>query len=213
LLNSTPVTSGHTGDGRDFIVDYSIMEYSEPRHGTRGFPVEFAALGFLIEEPLHGYALRARITEGLGPLWQVASSQLYQVLHRLEEQGHVVRSSETPSAGPSKTVYRATVDGSAAFWSWAQEPVHTMRRVRVEFAAKLYFLRKLRLEAVSSLIDRQLAALEEMEERVTSERKKGSDDSTLNATWLTFQTATINNFSRWLTDHRTKLSTHKENQA
>ena len=189
------------------------MEYSEPRHGTRGFPVEFAALGFLIEEPLHGYALRARITEGLGPLWQVASSQLYQVLHLLEERGYVVRSSETPSAGPSKTVYRATADGSAALWSWAQEPVHTMRTVRVEFAAKLYFLRRLKLEAVAILIDRQLAALEEMENRVTSERKKGSDDSTLNAAWLTFQTATINNFYRWLTAHRTTLSSHKENKA
>ena len=189
------------------------MEYSEPRHGTRGFPVEFAALGFLIEEPLHGYALRARIAEGLGPLWQVASSQLYQVLHRLEERGYVVRSPETPSAGPSKTVYHVTADGSAAFWGWAQEPVHTMRRVRVEFAAKLYFLRRLKLEAAAVLIDSQLATLKGMAERVTSERKKGSDDSTLNATWLVFQTATINNFHRWLTTHRTKLSTHKENQA
>ena len=189
------------------------MEYSESRHGRRGFPVEFAALGFLIEKPLHGYALRARIAEGLGPLWQVASSQLYQVLHRLEERGYVIRSSDTPSAGPSKTVYHVTAAGMAVFWDWAQEPVHTMRTVRVEFAAKLYFLRRLKLKTVAVLIDRQLGVLEEMEERVTSERKKGSDDSTLNATWLTFQTATINNFYRWLTTHRTKLSTHKENQA
>ena len=189
------------------------MEYSEPRHGTRGFPVEFAALGFLIEQSLHGYALRARITEGLGPLWQVASSQLYQVLHRLEERGYVARSSEAPSAGPSKTVYRATADGAAAFWDWAQDPVHTMRRVRVEFAAKLYFLRRLKLAAVAVLIDKQLAVLEEMAERMTHERKKGSDDATLNVSWLTFQTATISNFSQWLTDHRTKLSTHKETQA
>ena len=179
----------------------------------RGFPVEFAALGFLIEEPTHGYALRTRIEEGLGPLWQVASSQLYQILHRLEEQGYVRQSSETPSAGPSKTVYHVTTDGTAIFWAWAQEPIHTMRTVRVEFAAKLYFLRKLRLEAVDVLIGRQLAVLEEMEERVGSERKKGSDDSTLNEAWLVFQTATINNFHRWLTAHRTQLSADKETKA
>jgi DNA-binding PadR family transcriptional regulator len=187
------------------------MEYSESRHGMRGFPVEFAALGFLINEPLHGYALRARIAEGLGPLWQVASSQLYQVLHRLEERGYVRRSSEAHSAGPSKTVYHTTADGSKAFWSWAQEPVHTMRTVRVEFAAKLYFLRRLRREAVGPLIDGQLAALETMEDRLTSERKKGSDDSTLNAAWLALQTATVINFYRWLAAHRTQLSTPKEN--
>lgn len=175
--------------------------------------MEFAALGFLIEEPMHGYALRARIAEGLGPLWQVASSQLYQVLHRLEERDFVRRSSEKPSAGPSKTVYRVTSAGTAAFWAWAQEPVHAMRTVRVEFAAKLYFLRRLRSDAICLLIDRQLRALEEMDEHVTSERKGGSDDPTLNDAWLALQITTMNNFYRWLTAHRTQLSAPKENDA
>ena len=189
------------------------MEYSEPRHSTRGFPVEFAALGFLVEEPMHGYALRSQIEKGLGPLWQVASSQLYQVLHRLEERDCVRRSSESPSAGPSKTIYHVTATGEQTFWEWAQEPVNTMRNVRVEFAAKLYFLRRLRIEAVPTLIDRQLCALEKMKERVTSEGRKGSDDHTLNSAWLTLQMATINNFYRWLATHRTQLSTRKEREA
>jgi DNA-binding PadR family transcriptional regulator len=189
------------------------MEDSVSRHGMRGFPVEFAALGFLIEEPMHGYALRTRIEQGLGPLWQVASSQLYQVLHRLEDQNHVSRSVETPSAGPSKTIYHVTADGETAFWSWAQEPVHTMRTVRVEFAAKLYFLRRLRIEAAGQLIDEQLAELEAMEAYVTSEGKKGSDDGALNEAWLAFQATTINSFRQWLTAYREHLSTYKENQA
>jgi len=186
------------------------MEYSEPRHSLRGFPVEFAALGFLIEEPMHGYALRSRIEEGLGPLWQVASSQLYQVLHRLEERKCVRRSSEAPSAGPSKSVYHVTPIGEQTFWEWAQEPVDSMRNVRVVFAAKLYFLRRLKLEAVTTLVNRQLGALEKIEERVASERRKSSDDSELNAAWLKLQLATINNFYRWLTVHRSQLSTNKE---
>ena len=189
------------------------MEYSEHLHSTRGFPVEFAVLGFLVEEPMHGYALRARIAEGLGPLWQVASSQLYQVLHRLEEHDCVRSSSETPSDGPSKTIYHVTSKGEHAFWEWAQTPVDSMRNVRVEFAAKLYFLRRLKLGAISTLIDRQLNALEEMKDRVSSEKRKGSDDSTLNSVWLTLQTATIDNFARWLTDHREQLSTAKEKET
>lgn len=179
----------------------------------RGFPVEFAALGFLIEEPMHGYALRSRIEGGLGPLWQVASSQLYQVLHRLEERRHVQRSSEKHSAGPSKMVYHPTTDGSEAFWQWAQEPVHTMRTVRVEFAAKLYFLRRLRRDAADSLIDRQLAEIEMMETYVTSDRRKGSDDDTLNEAWQAFQVATIHSFRQWLISHREQLYAHKENHA
>jgi len=189
------------------------MEYSEPRHSLRGFPVEYAALGFLVEEPMHGYALRSRIAEGLGPLWQVASSQLYQVLHRLEERNCVARSSETPSAGPSRTVYHVTSNGEHSFWEWAQAPVDSMRNVRVEFAAKLYFLRRLKLEAISALIDRQLNALEKIKDRVLSERRKSSDDSALNSIWMTLQAATIDNFAQWLTAHRTQLSATKEKEA
>ena len=189
------------------------MEYSEPRHSLRGFPVEYAALGFLIEEPMHGYALRSRIEEGLGPLWQVASSQLYQVLHRLAERNCVGKSSETPSAGPSKTVYRVTPNGELTFWEWAETPVDSMRNVRVEFAAKLYFLRRLKLEAVSRLIDCQLKALQEIKDRVLSERRKSSDDSALDSIWMKLQTATIDNFAQWLTAHRERLSTAKEKEA
>lgn len=175
--------------------------------------MEYAVLGFLIEEPLHGYALRNRIAQGLGPLWHVASSQLYQVLHRLEERNWVCHSSEAPSAGPSKTIYHVTSNGEHAFWEWAQAPLDSMRNVRVEFAAKLYFLRRLKLEAISTLIDRQLNALEEMKDRVSSEKRTGSDDSTLNSVWLTLQTATIDNFARWLIDHREQLSTDKEKEV
>ncbi|MFC2105183.1 PadR family transcriptional regulator [Candidatus Bipolaricaulota bacterium] len=189
------------------------MEYSEHLHSTRGFPVEYAVLGFLVEEPLHGYALRSRITRGLGPLWRVASSRLYQVLHRLEERECVRSSSEAPSAGPSKTIYHVTSKGEHAFWEWAQAPLDSMRNVRVEFAAKLYFLRRLKLEAISTLIDRQLNALEEMKDRVSSEKRKGSDDSTLNSVWQTLQAATIDNFARWLKDHRKQLSTDKEKEV
>jgi len=174
--------------------------------------VEFAALGFLIEEPLHGYALRSRIAEGLGPLWQVASSQLYQVLHRLEERACVKRVAETSSGGPSKTIYHVTPDGVKLFWEWVQAPVSTMRNVRVEFAAKIYFLRRLELAAVVSFIDQQLEVLEGVEEGLLSDAKKGSDDAVLNTAWLDLQLATVKNFYRWLTAHKVLLSTPKETE-
>ena len=189
------------------------MEYSKSRRGLRGFPVEYVVLGFLVEKPLHGYALRSCIAEGLGPLWHVASSQLYQVLHRLEERDWVSHSSEAPSAGPSKIVYHVTSNGEHAFWEWAQAPVDSMRNVRVEFAAKLYFLRRLKLKAVCTLIDRQLNVLEKIKGLTLSERRKGSDDSTLNSVWVMLQTTTIDNFDQWLTVHREQLSTDKEKEV
>lgn len=180
------------------------------RQPLRGFPVEFAVLGFLIEEPLHGYALRTRIEQGLGPLWQVATSQLYQVLHRLESRACVKQLAEMPSEGPPKTIYHVTPEGVKLFWEWAHAPVSTMRNVRVEFAAKVYFLRRLKLEAVAPFIDQQLGALEAIEGRLLSDVKRSGDDAVLNTAWLALQLATVKNFYRWLTAHRTTLSTSKE---
>ena len=84
------------------------MEYSRR---SRGLAVEFAVLGLLIEAPMHGYELRDRLTAGLGALWRIASSQLYSVLHRLDEQGWVTCAVELPAAGPARNVYRATDAG------------------------------------------------------------------------------------------------------
>ncbi len=162
-----------------------------------------------MEGPLHGYALRTQIREGLGPLWQIASSQLYQVLHRLEEQGLVTRCEGEKAAGPSKTIYAVSDAGAKAFWDWAQQPIASMRTVRVEFAAKLYFLRRLRIESVSGLIDRQLEALPGMEAYVSSQTR-GSDDAPLNDMWHAFQVATMRNFYRWLESQRANLCTPKE---
>lgn len=182
-----------------------MMEY---RAGSRGFPVEYAALGFLVEKPMHGYELRARIEEGLGPLWRIASSQLYQVIRRLEKQGLVRRTSRATSAGPSRAVVHATEQGAAEFWAWAEAPVSSMRDVRVEFAAKLYFARRLRPRTVSVLIDRQISALDPMQHHVHSQNH--GDDAALQAAWQMLQQSTIENFASWLHAHRDVLQHPKE---
>lgn len=190
------------------LVHYSIMEYSAPAQGLRGFPVEFAVLGFLLEKPMHGYALRTRIEDGLGPLWKIASSQLYQVLRRLQSRGWITRRSQRSPGGPPRAVYQATDRGRLAFWSWVEEPVHAMRDVRVEFAAKLYFIRRLRLHAVGTLIDRQISALQRMQHHIQSQSH--GDDAKLQAAWQSLQQSTVENFSRWLHSHRNVLQHPKE---
>jgi DNA-binding PadR family transcriptional regulator len=182
---------------------YSIMEY---RTSLRGFPVEYAALGFLLEEPMHGYALRTRIEQGFGSLWRVASSQLYQVLRRLETHALLERAATEADAGPSRIVYRVTDKGASTFWDWAEAPVHAMRDVRVEFVGKLYFTRRLRLSAVGPLIDRQIAALKSMQEHIQSHAPSESDDPTLQSAWQAFQLSTLDQFDQWLRELRPPLS-------
>jgi len=188
------------------------MEHSSRSHGTRGFAVAFAVLGFLLEEPRHGYALRARIEDGLGPLWRIASSQLYKVLHRLETDGWLKRAAAPPDAGPPRSVYTVTQAGADAFRQWIAEPVTAMRNVRVEFVAKLYFARLLKITPVAGLIDRQLIAVDRMRRHLEADDRATSDDGVLNAAWLAFQQTTLTHFADWLRDQKSSLQSSKEIQ-
>ena len=51
--------------------------------------IELAILGLLKESELHGYELKKRLREILGPLSSVSFGSLYPALARLEKAGHV----------------------------------------------------------------------------------------------------------------------------
>jgi DNA-binding PadR family transcriptional regulator len=51
--------------------------------------LELAILGLLAETPLHGYELKKRLSETLGPLWGISFGSLYPALRRLERSGAI----------------------------------------------------------------------------------------------------------------------------
>src|SRR3712207_2252424 len=51
--------------------------------------LELAILGLLKEQELHGYELKKRLGEALGPLSSVSFGSLYPALNRLEAAGAV----------------------------------------------------------------------------------------------------------------------------
>jgi DNA-binding PadR family transcriptional regulator len=132
------------------------MEY----RGARTFPAEYGVLGLLLDGPAHGYDVQQRLHEGLGPVWRIAWSQLYNVLHGLEERGWVHSSPGKPSSGPPRHTYALTPRGRRAFYEWAAAPVGRLRDVRVEFLAKLFFLRRHRSDELEPLLERQIEALQ-----------------------------------------------------
>jgi DNA-binding PadR family transcriptional regulator len=62
--------------------------------------IELAILGVLKESELHGYELKKRLREVLGPLSSVSFGSLYPALNRLEAMGAVkaVEAADTPVA-------------------------------------------------------------------------------------------------------------------
>ena len=116
-----------------------------------------ALLGLLLSEPKHGYELFQEFSRELGRVWQVGQSQLYAQLRQLEEAGLVsVRVEEQPSR-PARKIYQLTPLGRTAFEDWVRQPTPYVRRIRVEFLARLYFFRRLGLDGLDALVARQKA--------------------------------------------------------
>lgn len=177
-------------------------------HGgiRRSFAVEYVALGFLVESPMHGYELRERLSAGLGSVWRIAASQLYNVLGRLEQKGLVTCRVEPQEGRPSRNVYAVTQKGEQAFWSWVSSPVRNLRDVRVEFLAKVYLLRRLAPEKILALVDAEIETLKRLHGHLARKERIESDDQPFGELALCFRKSQIENTIRWLTDSRMQLT-------
>jgi DNA-binding PadR family transcriptional regulator len=80
-------------------------------------------LAMLAKEPSHGYELRARLREALGPLGEAMNpGQIYVTLTRLEKAGQVTAERTDRLADrPDRKVYALTPDGQQRVAEWLAE--------------------------------------------------------------------------------------------
>ena len=80
-------------------------------------------LAMLAKEPSHGYELRARLRQALGPLGEAMNAgQVYVTLTRLEKAGLVESGrSAMPADRPDRKVYVLTPDGQQRVAEWLAE--------------------------------------------------------------------------------------------
>lgn len=164
--------------------------------------IDFAILGLLKDQPLHGYELKKRLGETLGSLWGFSYGSLYPALRRLERTGAiaVVGAGESapevaaiPSTGSVKgeaaaarlrrlptpgrrnrKAYRITPRGDELFTELltADDPGSDTER---EFALKLAFCRFLPVPDRVALLERRRADLGEHLTRARRTRSGKSD--------------------------------------
>ena len=75
--------------------------------------LELAVLGLLAEQPLHGYELKKRLSETLGPLWGISFGSLYPALRRFERAG-AIEETEAQESGRAGIVPTGSLDGDLA---------------------------------------------------------------------------------------------------
>ncbi len=79
--------------------------------------LELAILGLLKEQELHGYELKKRLVDALGPFSSVSFGSLYPALARLQRAGAVEASAEAPPPPPAATPFvpmTGSIAGEAA---------------------------------------------------------------------------------------------------
>jgi len=100
-----------------------------------------ALLGLLLEEPLHGYAMRRAIETDFAPFWRIEWARLYRSLARLEGQGYLSATEQASRDGPQRKIYHLTRAGRRAFLRWLNDasgdPDETWVKARLAISAGL----------------------------------------------------------------------------
>jgi DNA-binding PadR family transcriptional regulator len=181
--------------------------------------LELAILGVLAEQPRHGYELKKRLSDTLGPLWGISFGSLYPALKRLERQGaieEVEDEGDTTNAPTSSFVPTGSLKGDLAAARMRRPRARTSRRTRKAyriteagralftelltdegndderaFALKLSFCRYLDPAGRLAFLERRRAQLTQ---RLAGERKPAN--------------RTIDRYTRALLEHRATSTQH-----
>jgi DNA-binding PadR family transcriptional regulator len=139
--------------------------------------LELAILGLLKERSMHGYQLKKRLSETLGPLFPVSYGALYPALKRLRGEGAVEEVFPKAEVRRRKNVYRITPAGELLF-DQLVESFGEREGTNDDsgFRVRLAFFRYLEPETRIGVLERRRAALTdrlaELKQRVANYRER-----------------------------------------
>ncbi len=167
---------------------------------------EFPLLGFLSQEPSHGYDLHRRLEEELKGIWDLSQSQVYNILKRLESKGDVRSEILQQKSAPAKRMLSLTAAGRSRFEDWLKEPTPgSLRALRMEFLTRLYFARAQDLRFAQDLIDNQKNTLIKDVKRLGKIFGEIPDTQNLNRLSLQLRIRQLDSCLVWLEDCRMSL--------
>ncbi|MFE1986474.1 PadR family transcriptional regulator [Streptomyces mirabilis] len=105
--------------------------------------LELSILGFLFEEPLHGYELKERIKALSGHVRPVSDGALYPAITRLVATGQLDQHTEPGSGAAPRRILSLTEKGRADLLERLRHPKQAEITDHVRFNTLLAFLRHL----------------------------------------------------------------------
>jgi DNA-binding PadR family transcriptional regulator len=104
--------------------------------------MKYPILGFLIDQPMHGYELKRALSPALPPERRVNDGVLYPLLKRMEAEGLVSGRVEQRDGAPDRRVFHPTTAGRRAFDEWLHGSVDEEDEVEYDFMLGHPFLTK-----------------------------------------------------------------------
>ncbi len=157
---------------------------------------EFVILGPLRSGAKHGYEILQFLENRLGSTWHVSTSQLYVLLKKLEDRDWLHSSLEVQETRPSKRVFSLTSRGKKAFDQWLFSPTEHVRDLRLEFLAKLFFIKDLGMEGGQELVQSQIGVLGSLKESLAQRRRQTREE--FHALMLDARIANIASWITWM---------------
>jgi DNA-binding PadR family transcriptional regulator len=162
--------------------------------------VEYALLGLLLQQPMHGYELHKAMehVEGLSMVWTVKQSQLYALLDRLEADGLVQGRRVAEENRPARLEYSLTPQGRSVLNAWLAVPADHGREIRLEFMAKLYFAERKSPETARRLLEAQCLACQQWKQTFEQQAEALSDSHSFERVVVDFRIKQVDGIISWL---------------
>jgi DNA-binding PadR family transcriptional regulator len=167
-------------------------------------PAEYLVLGVLAGGPLHGYDLYQYLEGHLGRIWTLGRSQTYALLSRMEQAGMVAHERQAQEKRPDRKVFSLAPSGRKQFNAWVTAPVEHVRDLRLEFLAKIHFLKLNNPKLLETLIEGQKEICRGKKARM--EEQKRLPVSRLERLTYDYRASQAEAACQWLEGLRGKLS-------
>ena len=170
---------------------------------------EYALLGFLAQQPAHGYQLYHRLVDDLGQVWHISLSQTYTILKRLESQGFITGEMQTQEKLPARQQFRLTGTGRQHLEKWLKASSgSSVRSIRVEFITRLYFASLLGPDFPHQIVTLQIEAAQSGVERLERLLQDMPASQTFNRLSLDLRIRQLRAVLDWLSEVQQTLNTN-----
>jgi DNA-binding PadR family transcriptional regulator len=172
---------------------------------------EFALLGFLYQEPAHGYQLYQLVVDELGQVWHISLSQTYNILKRLEAQKFIAGEIQEQEKLPARQLFHLTNAGRERLENWLKTATgSSVRGIRVEFITRLYFAHLLGPEAPNQVILLQIEEVQSGIMRLEKLLKEIPVDKTYNRLSLDLRVRQLRAMLDWLSEVQSTLNRYQK---